>query len=125
MKAIIPMIALMFAACASSPPSQDSALPSTPREICVLAGLPPSSVDFIFIRHVKLGKGTYGSVDELVPRIAEQARGLGAHAIVDFTGSQRFGFWPWRVVRPVVRGTAVKWSAPETVDCVGIGGTFY
>ncbi len=34
---------------------------------------------------------------------------LGGNTIINYEGGQSFGFWPWRIVRPVVYGTAVDW----------------
>lgn len=92
-------------------------------DFCFLSGAPPSDVRYSRIRDLKLGKGSYGSVTDIVGRLAEQARMLGADAMINYTGSQRFGFWPWRMVRPVVRGTAVKWEGPTKPDCKAIGGS--
>lgn len=91
--------------------------------LCFFAGKPPSDVKYTVIKRLKVAKGTYGGVTQILPKFASQARGYGAHAIIDYTGSQRFGFWPWRMVRPVVRGTAVKWSTPTSQDCATLGGS--
>jgi len=92
-------------------------------DFCFLSGAPPSDVRYSVIREMKLGKGSYGGVTDILGKLTEQARMLGADAIINYTGSQRFGFWPWRVVRPVVRGTAVKWEDPAKPDCKAIGGS--
>lgn len=91
-------------------------------DFCFFAGTPPSDAKFTVIKPLKVGKGTYGGVKDILPKFAAYARRIGADAVVNYTGSQRFGFWPWRLVRPVVRGTAVKWSGP-TRDCAALGGT--
>lgn len=57
---------------------------------------------------------------ELYPRFAERAHQVGGNVVINYNASQRFGFWPWRIVRPVVWGTAVKWKTP--VDCKQLGG---
>jgi len=97
---------------------------STEKPVCLLSGMPPSDVKYTVIRRIKVGKQTYGDVNEVVPRLVKKARVLGADAVIGYVGSQRFGFWPWRMVRPVARGTAVTWSLPSTVTCEGIGGTY-
>ena len=91
--------------------------------VCLLAGKPPASAAYSVIKNLKLGKNSYGSVDQAITLMGDQARKLKADAIIDYTGSQRFGFWPWRFVRPIVKGTAVRWTAPASVDCVAIGGS--
>ncbi|WP_420993183.1 hypothetical protein ACKI2N_023660 [Cupriavidus sp. 30B13] len=92
-------------------------------EFCFFAHLPPASQKYKIVKNIKIGKGTYGSVQDILPKMAEYAQLRGADAIVQYTGSQRFGFWPWRMVRPVVRGVAVQWTDPKPSGCESIGGT--
>ncbi|WP_151732427.1 hypothetical protein [Acinetobacter ursingii] len=87
--------------------------------VCLISGVP--SQQYVVVKRVKVAKGTYGSVEELYPKLGNAAQKLNANAIVDYNASQRFGFWPWRIVRPVATGTAVRWNAPN-VDCQSLGG---
>jgi hypothetical protein len=104
----------------SSPVDQPGGL----GDFCFFANLPPASQKYRVIKEdVSIGKNSYGSVTAILPKMAEYAQMRGADAIIEYTGSQRFGFWPWRVVRPVVRGTAVQWTEPKPTDCESIGGT--
>ncbi|MBT2794469.1 hypothetical protein [Paraburkholderia strydomiana] len=98
-------------------------LPAGLGNFCFFARLPPASQKYKVIKNVKIGKGTYGGVADILPKMAEYAQLRGADAIVEYSGSQRFGFWPWRMVRPVVRGVAVQWTEPRQADCESIGGT--
>ncbi|MFG0704039.1 hypothetical protein [Acinetobacter sp. TYF_19] len=41
---------------------------------------------------------------ELYPRFAERAQSSRCYVVNNYNASQRFGFWPWRIVRPVVWG---------------------
>jgi len=91
--------------------------------ICFFSGNPPIDVKYTVIRKIKAGKGTYGDVRDILPKFAGYAQKYGGDAIIGYTGSQRFGLWPWRMVRPVVRGTAVKWSIPPSQDCAAMGGS--
>jgi hypothetical protein len=52
-----------------------------------------------------------------------RAKADGADAIINYNGAQRFGFWPWRLVRPVLTGTAIKWNGAHAPDCVATGGS--
>lgn len=88
--------------------------------VCLISGVPPKEVNFTVVKRLKLGKGTYGSVEELLPKFGNIARKYHADGIIEYNGSQRFGFWPWRVVRPVVTGSAVKFQTP--VDCKTLNG---
>lgn len=103
----------------------DAAASTTPvlSEFCFFSEVPPADKKYTVIKKLKLGKGTYGGVKDILPKFAAKARQLGADAIIEYSGGQRFGFWPWRAVRPVVRGVAVKWADPKGSDCKAIGGT--
>ncbi|QIL79744.1 hypothetical protein G7047_07375 [Diaphorobacter sp. HDW4A] len=92
-------------------------------QFCFFPGSPPSDVKFQTVRKLKVGKGTYGGVKDILPKFANQALGLGADAVMNYAGSQRFGFWPWRMVRPVVQGVAIQWTAPPGKDCAALGGS--
>lgn len=89
---------------------------------CFIAGRPVADQKFTVVRKLKLGKQTYGSVRDILPAFASRAKALGANAMINYTGSQRFGFLPWRMVRPVVRGTAVKMPGLPGADCAAVGG---
>jgi len=90
---------------------------------CLFATVPPPDFKYTVIKEVKVSKGSYGGVADMIPALVGEARGAGADAIIHYAGSQRFGFFPWRLVRPVVRGTAIKWDSAEPVDCAKLGGT--
>jgi hypothetical protein len=92
-------------------------------ELCLFSGAPPFGIKYTTIRKLKMGKGSYGSVTDILPGFAEMARAAGADAVINYTGSQRFGFWPWRLVHPVVRGEAISWSSGQKPNCAEIGGT--
>lgn len=92
-------------------------------DFCFFSGKPPSTVKYTVVRKLKLGKGTYGGVKDVLPKFAANAQRLGADAIIEYAGSQRFGFWPWRLVRPVVHGVAVKWVDPQSGNCQALGGS--
>ncbi|CAG69574.1 MULTISPECIES: hypothetical protein [Acinetobacter] len=87
--------------------------------VCLVNDIP--SQQYVVIKHVKVAKGNYGSVQDLYPKLGKVAQQLNADAIVNYNASQRFGFWPWRIVRPVATGTAVKWTSTQ-VNCTSLGG---
>lgn len=87
--------------------------------VCAIKGT-PDSTQYKTIKRVIAAKGTYGSVEEVYPRFVERVQKTGGDVVINYRASQRFGFWPWRIVRPVIYGTAVKWNTP--VDCKALGG---
>ncbi|MBV1928271.1 MAG: hypothetical protein KUG81_02010 [Gammaproteobacteria bacterium] len=95
-----------------------------PEPLCLLTGMPPNDYKFDRIRKVKIAKSGYGSVNDVIPLLVDQARELGADAVINYNGAQRFGFWPWQFVRPTAAGLAIRWNEPKSVDCKGIGGTY-
>lgn len=94
----------------------------TTATLCFFAGGPPPDVKYEVIRKLKAGKGTYGSVKDVLPRLASLAISRGADAVINYNGSQRFGVFPWRLVRPVVSGEAVRWLESPKQDCHSMGG---
>ena len=102
--------------------AQQAVAPPSEKPLCLFSGVPPADYPYTSIKKLKAAKGTYGDVAEVSDRLIEDARTYGADAIINYTGSQRFGFWPWRIVRPVARGVAIRWSRIQPRDCASIGG---
>jgi hypothetical protein len=91
------------------------------RPICITP-VTSTTTQYTVVKTIKISKGSYGSVDEAIVMLAAKARKAGADAVINYTGSQRFGFWPWRFVHPIVRGTAIKWTSGPTFNCTASGG---
>lgn len=92
--------------------------------ICLFTGLPPAELTYTTLKELDYGKGSYGSVNDLLPQVVADAKAAGADAVIHYNGAQHFGFWPWRFVRPVITGTAVKWSPARDIDCAAAGGHY-
>lgn len=88
---------------------------------CLFSTVPEPQYKYKALQKVKFGKGAYGNVKGVLPRFVAEAKAGGADAVINYTGSQRFGFWPWRIVRPVLRGDAIKWDGTPA-DCKKMGG---
>lgn len=93
------------------------------KTMCIFDNTP--NVDYQSIKYFKVGKGIYGSVSSIMPKYINYADRLGGNTIINYRGGQRFGFWPWRIVRPVAYGTAVKWEAKSNETCKSLGGRVY
>jgi hypothetical protein len=110
----------------AAPPATPASAPVTTianGDFCLYAGSPPSDFKFRSIGRVRLGKGTYGGVREELPGFVSEARAKGADAVISYNGAQRFGFWPWRFVRPVLTGVAIKFDEGKVPDCLASGGS--
>lgn len=92
------------------------------RDLCVFDNGAPSDMPHQKGAKLKVAKGSYGGVKELLPALVQQALAARADALVDYNSSQRFGFWPWRVVRPVVTATAIRWNERPSKSCEAMGG---
>lgn len=92
--------------------------------VCLFTGTAPTEYSYVTVKKLKYGKGSYGSVNDLLPVVIKDAKAAGADAVIHYNGAQHFGFWPWRFVRPVITGTAIKWSPARDIDCAGAGGHY-
>lgn len=101
-----------------------AAVTSRTGPVCMLAGGLPDDVQIISIGKVKATKGTYGSTDNLMRPMADEARRVGADAIINLQADQRFkGPLPWRYNAPTGAGTAVHFvDAAAPFDCAANGG---
>ena len=91
---------------------------------CLYGGKPTGDARYKPLKNIKTSRETYGSVLDELPRFVATAKALGADAVVDYNGAQHFGFWPWRLVRPVASGVAIKWDGPAP-DCAASGGATF
>jgi hypothetical protein len=92
--------------------------------VCLLAGSLPGEVPAVRIGRIKATKGTYGERENLMLPIANEARRVGADAVVELQASERIkGPLPWRVTAPTGDGFAVKFDAASApFDCEAHGG---
>ncbi len=115
---------LLASACVVAEEAATEQDPPSTTNICALKGVPPSDFKYKVVKKLKLGKGSYGSVTDIQPKFAQLALNAGADAVIYYNGSQRFGFFPWRMVRPVITGTAIKWDKgnKQAFACAANGG---
>src|SRR5262245_14867850 len=121
MKSTVILLALGLLACGGGGPG----IPADAPPMCVMKGYPPRDVKFALVKQLQLGKQTYGGARPLTIRLVAEAHRVHADAIFNYSGGQRFGFWPWRFIRPVVSGDAVRIDNPEAFDCRALGGELY
>lgn len=89
-------------------------------QVCLLRSPPPADVKYKVVGAINSSKQTYGSVNELLPLMAADARAIGADAIINLNTGQKMGAWAW--ARPVGTGTAVKLENRDSFNCAGVGG---
>lgn len=128
-KILILMIAAALVGCAGVKTKTELApgsvqVASRTGPVCLLAGSLPEGVTAIRLGRIKATKGTYGETENLMLPIANEARRLGADAVVELQANVRIrGPLPWRVAAPTGDGFAVKLSnASAPFDCAEHGG---
>ena len=109
---------------ASGTPKNKYVVKAEDAGFCLYGGKPTGDARYKTVKNVKTSRETYGSVLDELPRFVATAKALGADAVVDYNGAQHFGFWPWRLVRPVASGVAIKWDGPAP-DCAASGGATF
>lgn len=100
---------------------RDILIASRTGPVCLLAGGLPDGVQSTYIGEIHATKGSYGGSDQLMTPIANEARAIGADAVINLQTAQKFkGPLPWRVTAPTGKGSAVKVNTP--FDCAASGG---
>jgi hypothetical protein len=118
-----PSVAEAASAATESAP-EAAAAPVAGSDMCFYANPPTDAKYTVLASKLKASKGTYGSVREMLPKLAAEVRAVGGDAVINFNGGQHFGFWPWRMTHPIVSGGAIKWSSGQAApDCEATGGS--
>lgn len=120
------LAAFVIAGCGARASSQvvkgESARPHR-ADVCLLAGGLPGDYKYRVIGKINATKRSYGGTDELMPVIANEARKIGADAVIELQADQRFkGPLPWRVVSPTGTGSAIVIENKDGFDCAKAGG---
>lgn len=88
--------------------------------VCMLKSPLPTNISYKVIGDVRGGKRWYGSMNEVLPVMADEARGIGADAIINLKTGFDMNAWAW--ARPVANGTGVKLDNKADLDCLKLGG---
>ncbi|GGY60429.1 hypothetical protein [Pseudoduganella albidiflava] len=89
-------------------------------QVCMLRSPLPEGVKHKVLGNINSSKQTYGSVNELLPLMAADARAIGADTVINLNTSQKMGAWAW--ARPVGTGVAVKLEDKGSFNCASSGG---
>lgn len=99
----------------------DATQPSYTGRVCLLNGPAPSGSNYKAVGYLDTYMHHYGSAENLLDQMADEARKIGADAVVGVNSGQEFGYFPWRIVRPRAQGHAVRFA--KAIDCTKAGGT--
>ena len=102
----------------SSNPTQAAAAHNQP--VCLLKTNLPANVKYSVVGPIEASKEFYGSANEIIPLMAQEARNVGADAIISMQTGQKIGLWAWS--RPYGMGTAVKLDNKAAFNCAALGG---
>ncbi|SMG10601.1 hypothetical protein [Fibrobacter sp. UWB13] len=85
----------------------------------------PQNVPFKVLKPLVMGKSFYGSAASIRDDFAYKAKHRGGNAVANYHESQRFGFWPWRLIRPVISGDVIVILNSRGKSCAEMGGSSY
>jgi hypothetical protein len=130
MRCLLVVIAVALVGCgtrAKTEPSKTAPYAAAHRrQVCLLAGALPTEFKTTEIGRIKATKRTYGSTEQLFPVMAEEARRIGADAIINLQADIRFKSpLPWRITSPTGDGQAVTVASEKPLDCLAVGGRLY
>jgi hypothetical protein len=119
MKTRMVILAFLLAGCGARVGHRliDSSNPPHSNKVCMMDGLLPPGVEFREIGVLHSYMNHYGDVESVLEKMADDARHVGADAVVAITANQRVGWWIGAIVRPVADGKAVKLLSK--FDCPG------
>jgi hypothetical protein len=118
-RTIVLLTAATLAGCATATSTPVSQVQSA-HPICMFRGAAPAGMNFKVLGTIEGSKEFYGSVNEILPLMADEARKLGADAVVNLETHQRVGLWAW--AHPVGTGIAVKIENRPEFNCLALGG---
>jgi hypothetical protein len=90
--------------------------------VCLLKSPLPGGISHTVIGEVRGGKKTYGSMQEVLSVMGNEARSIGADAIINVKTRHDVNAWAW--ARPVANGNGVKLENKADFDCLKLGGEF-
>ncbi|MCB5196576.1 hypothetical protein [Deefgea salmonis] len=89
--------------------------------VCFLIAPIPSSIPHTIIGEIKGSKRWYGSFSEVLKVMANEARRVGADAVMDLETKTDMNAIAW--ARPTGKGIAIKITDRSTFDCGKLNGT--
>jgi len=63
--------------------------------VCMLRSALPANIQLTVLGQVEGSKEFYGSVNEILPLMADEARKMGADAVINLDTHQRIGLFAW------------------------------
>jgi len=121
----LPVMAAFLVGCGTTSSSKPAPASSAATEaytgpVCLMEAPLSPDVKHRVIGDVEASKQWYGHQSELVPHLADEARKLGANAVVKIKLSQQIGLWAW--ARPVGSGEAIQIDDFKAFNCKDAGG---
>ena len=128
---IVAVVASSLAGCASRKASEAPvvaepepvARPAHKGPVCLLERWLPTGTKYDEVEEVSVKKAFYGSVDGLLPDLADQAREMGANVVHKMRSGQSVGLIAW--ARPYAYGDAVQAPGFAEEQCEKLGGRLF
>lgn len=124
MNRLVVTLAVVIAGCAARTGTNtgfaEMQAPPHAEPVCMLHSPLPSSIKHKVLGRVESSKQFYGGTSEIVTNMANEARRIGADAVVSMQAGQKMGFFAW--ARPVGYGMGVKLDNRADLNCLALGG---
>ncbi|ASJ71971.1 hypothetical protein [Granulosicoccus antarcticus] len=107
--ATVAFLSLTLASCASvssSVPTAESGSSYAGKVLVTQSELPEGTSHTVLGTVKANARAGYGNVERLYPLLADEARALGANAVVGVEGGRMMSMWSWAA--PTANGTAVR-----------------
>ena len=102
------------------------ALQAHSNPVCMLEVPLPAELKYKEIGRINGSKKTYGTPEEVLLAMADEARRIGVEAIIGLEARQRRGLAPWRMSVPANAGTLIKVDAESLpLDCKKLEGQLF
>jgi hypothetical protein len=126
--AILAVLSLANAGCAARSNTRIAASgqasnPSHNEPVCFIRAPLPSSIAYSVIGEIRGGKKWYGGFSEVLTAMANEARRIGADAVINLVTTMDANAIAF--ARPIGTGTAIKLKEKGSFDCQKNGGTPY
>ena len=122
--AFVAATSIMILGCAPSattiPSDKGQTAEAHNQPVCLLKTGLPANISYTVLGNIQGGSEGYDRVGEIIPLMAQEARKLGADAVINMETGRKVGLFAWS--RPYGTGTAVRVKNKADLNCASLGG---
>lgn len=124
---VVTFCAALATGCADAPPAKSSyysqpVVKGSMEPVCFMRAPLPSGTRYTVLGIVENSNDFGRAANDLIPAMADEARAMGADAIINFWSGQKTVAGQAHFARPVASGNAIKLADRASFDCRTAGG---